>query len=189
MWVALIEKAYAKLFGSYEAIEAGKVHQALVDLTNGASEEIRLNADSGGGSGGSGSGSASGGSNQLSVLWSKLQTAFKSGYLIGAGSNSGSDTKNQDGIYFGHAYAVVDLYADDEVKLVQLRNPWYVPRRRCAVPVSLVRCSLSRLWCCLLVAAGDTASGPVSGVTPATNGLDGGSTNCTSAKKMTACFG
>jgi calpain len=33
MWVALIEKAYAKLCGSYEAINTGHAREAMVDLS------------------------------------------------------------------------------------------------------------------------------------------------------------
>lgn len=33
MWPTILEKAYAKLYGSYSTIEAGKVHLALADLT------------------------------------------------------------------------------------------------------------------------------------------------------------
>jgi hypothetical protein len=37
-----LEKAHAKLHGSYETLEGGAVHDALVDLIGGAREEIDM---------------------------------------------------------------------------------------------------------------------------------------------------
>jgi hypothetical protein len=43
MWPAILEKAYAKLYGSYTNIEAGKVHLALADMVdNGFPEQLAL---------------------------------------------------------------------------------------------------------------------------------------------------
>ena len=43
MWPAILEKAYAKLYGSYTNIEAGKVHMALADMVdNGFPEQLAL---------------------------------------------------------------------------------------------------------------------------------------------------
>ena len=36
IWPLLIEKAYAKMYGSYPSIDGGLVDEALADLTNGA---------------------------------------------------------------------------------------------------------------------------------------------------------
>ena len=43
-WVPLMEKAYAKLHGSYEALNGGSMAEALVDLTGGVSEKYNLKA-------------------------------------------------------------------------------------------------------------------------------------------------
>ncbi|XP_056149435.1 calpain-10 [Lampris incognitus] len=41
-WIALLEKAYAKFYGSYERLWAGQVSEALVDLTGGLAERLNL---------------------------------------------------------------------------------------------------------------------------------------------------
>ncbi len=42
IYVNVIEKAYAKLYGSYEKIIGGKVHITLSEMTGGFPEEIKL---------------------------------------------------------------------------------------------------------------------------------------------------
>lgn len=45
LWVSLIEKAYARLHGSYAAIESGSICDAFVDLTGAPAERIDLHVD------------------------------------------------------------------------------------------------------------------------------------------------
>ena len=41
----VLEKAYAKLYGDYASIEAGKVHYALADMVKGFPEQMDLKKD------------------------------------------------------------------------------------------------------------------------------------------------
>lgn len=40
IWVGILEKAYAKKYGSYSIIQGGHVHLALAELTNGVPKLI-----------------------------------------------------------------------------------------------------------------------------------------------------
>ncbi|PHT26982.1 Calpain-type cysteine protease DEK1 [Capsicum baccatum] len=98
MWVSLLEKAYAKLHGSYEALEGGLVQDALADLTGGAGEEIDMRSDEA----------------QIDLvsgrLWSQPLHFKQEGFLLGAGSPSGSDVHiSSSGIVQGHAYSILQV--------------------------------------------------------------------------------
>ncbi|CAA2992303.1 calpain-type cysteine protease DEK1 [Olea europaea subsp. europaea] len=113
LWVSVLEKAYAKLHGSYEALEGGLVQDALVDLTGGAGEEIDIRSAQA----------------QIDLasgrLWSQLLRFKQEGFLLGAGSPSGSDVHvSSSGIVQGHAYSILQVREVDGNKLVQIRNPW-----------------------------------------------------------------
>ncbi|GAB4835104.1 Calpain-type cysteine protease dek1 [Ancistrocladus abbreviatus] len=113
LWVSILEKAYAKLHGSYEALEGGLVQDALVDLTGGAGEEIDMRSAQA----------------QIDLasgrLWSQLLRFKQEGFLLGAGSPSGSDVHiSSSGIVQGHAYSILQVREVDGNKLVQIRNPW-----------------------------------------------------------------
>lgn len=109
LFVMIIEKAYAKWHGAYDRLIGGLVHLGLVDLTGGASEECKVQADPA----------------QVAMLWPRMLMANESGYLMGAGSTSGSNAEvTEFGIVKGHAYSILDVVMVDDVKLVKLRNPW-----------------------------------------------------------------
>lgn len=112
IWVSLIEKAFAKYYGSYAAIEKGFVHHALQDLTGCEAECINL-ANAGRGPG-------------KRDTWDKILRFRRNGYLLGAGTGSSAlvDKEILDmGIVFNACYVVYDVQSVDGHMLLKLRNP------------------------------------------------------------------
>ncbi|KAK2161159.1 hypothetical protein LSH36_120g02000 [Paralvinella palmiformis] len=114
-WVSLLEKAYAKLNGSYMNIDTGFVNEALVDLTGGLSEIVRVEEYS----------------SKPKVLFKMMSKITEKASFMGCAVNinSGSiDEEVGNGLYSGHAYSVTKLttinYKDKTVRLIRLRNPW-----------------------------------------------------------------
>lgn len=70
LWPMVLEKAYAKFYGSFTLIEAGKVQYALADMIQGFPEQVDLKKDG----------------KNLEVLWEKMKSLKRQGALIGAGS-------------------------------------------------------------------------------------------------------
>ncbi|KAL2465645.1 Calpain catalytic domain-containing protein [Abeliophyllum distichum] len=86
---------------------------ALVDLTGGVGEEIDIRSAQA----------------QIDLasgrLWSQLLRFKQEGFLLGAGSPSGSDVHvSSSGIVQWHAYSILQVHKVDGNKLVQIRNPW-----------------------------------------------------------------
>jgi len=112
-WVQVIEKAYAKLHGSYDAIEGGFVNDGLVDMTGGMGGQMRLSDTSV--------------KKEINdgTFWATLRSLNSDGHLLGCGSGAGKDTDISDmGIVKGHAYSLLRVEEIDGHRLVQLRNPW-----------------------------------------------------------------
>ncbi|PHT61484.1 hypothetical protein T459_34677 [Capsicum annuum] len=98
---------------SRKALEGGLVQDALVDLTGGSGEEIDMRSIEA----------------QIDLasgrLWSQLLRFKQEGFLLGAGSPSGSYVHiSSDGIVQGHAYSILQVREVDGHKLVQIWNPW-----------------------------------------------------------------
>jgi len=113
LWPLLLEKAFAKMYGSYGAIEAGQVHEALMDMTGGLGEVINLHGSNGAGA-------------NPDNLWARLCNFKRAGHLLTAGSEGSNDMHTSPrGIVQGHAYSIMQVRTlNGGVRLMKLRNPW-----------------------------------------------------------------
>eukprot|EP00439_Symbiodinium_sp_Y106_P076683 s1128_g15.t2 len=118
LWVALLEKAWAKLHGSYEQIEGGIPYQALMDLLGAAGKRYQLK------------GQLPRGFATPDSFFQALSTFDTKGYVMVAGTNGvdnltkGGGKAPLDGLVPGHAYTLLTVREACGVRLVRLRNPW-----------------------------------------------------------------
>ncbi|XP_047105038.1 calpain-9-like [Schistocerca piceifrons] len=113
-WVCFVEKAYAKLHGSYEALAGGHALEALVDLTGGVAEKLRSSA----------------------ALYPLLRDAFARGDLVTcakkgnwASVSASRPAVTESGLARGHAYTVREVRHVRQagrrpLRMVRVRNPW-----------------------------------------------------------------
>lgn len=111
-WPALMQKAYAKVCGSYTDMDAGTPAEAMMDFTGGVHVHIVL-------------------SDPTSNLWQLMVNAGKSNTLMVCGTAQGEEPVNSllpSGLIRGHAYTVTGVKKvksrGDIVNLVRLWNPW-----------------------------------------------------------------
>lgn len=112
-WVPLVEKAYAKLHGSYESIEMGNIADGLKDLT-GEAVEVLLMDDAN--------------FNMTpDQLWKTLVHNIKESFLMGCSkedSHAKAESVHHAGLLFNHAYSIIDAEEVQGHKLLRIRNPW-----------------------------------------------------------------
>ena len=139
-WVSLIEKAFAKLHGCYEALEGGATDEALATLTGFPTERLDLEGARPAGRGEGrrddetgrprlvGCGPAEGGE----IVWARLLSFAEAGFLLAA-SVGGHDAERNAaaeamGLLTDHAYSLLRVVsaptAAGAARLVCLRNPW-----------------------------------------------------------------
>uniref|UniRef100_A0A4X2M2F8 Calpain 12 n=1 Tax=Vombatus ursinus TaxID=29139 RepID=A0A4X2M2F8_VOMUR len=109
-WAPLLEKAYAKLHGSYEVMRGGHMNEAFVDFTGGVGEVLYLQPDT-------------------PVFFSAIRHALTKESLVGATALSDrGEYTTEEGLVRGHAYSVTGTHKMSlgfiKVKLLRLRNPW-----------------------------------------------------------------
>ncbi|XP_025084645.1 calpain-8-like isoform X2 [Pomacea canaliculata] len=113
-WGALLEKAYAKLYGNYGAIDGGRINDAMLDFTGGITEIIDLKE----------SFNEEKLSNILEVFWS-METIM--GVTI-FDPDSQTERRLDTGLYTNHAYSLIrhrKVTHEGKTKmLLLLRNPF-----------------------------------------------------------------
>ncbi|XP_052234356.1 calpain-5-like isoform X2 [Dreissena polymorpha] len=128
-WSALLEKAYAKLYGDYETLSKGRTADALVDFTGGVAEKLVL-AEIG----------LSDTHSQME-FFNKLREAVENHALINCNIDCTNDDIGREtaqGLILGHGYNITNVIAIDvpkklqgkigskELYMLRLANPWNV---------------------------------------------------------------
>ncbi|XP_018590732.1 calpain-3-like isoform X6 [Scleropages formosus] len=115
-WSALLEKAYAKLHGSYEALKGGNTTEAMEDFTGGVTEFYDMK-------------------DIPKDLYKIMRKALERGSLMGCSIDAlvpaRFETRTATGLVKGHAYSVTGVeeckkgeQKETRIRLVRLRNPW-----------------------------------------------------------------
>ena len=113
LWVAIMEKAWAKINGCYAKIGCGGLpHEVFDVLTEAYSEQVSVNKS------------------KSTEIWNKMIESRNKGYVMTAGTSG--DVSNLDieevGLSPGHAYTVLGVHElqgpRGKEKVVRLRNPW-----------------------------------------------------------------
>lgn len=115
-WSALLEKAYAKLNGSYESLRGGTTIEALEDFTGGLTEMYTLKE-------------------APPNLFHIIEKGFERNSMMGSSIEHDAnvlEAETPEGLIRGHAYSITKAIMVDivtpkmsgKIPLLRLRNPW-----------------------------------------------------------------
>jgi len=109
LWVALLEKAYAKIHGSYYNIENGLSHYALRDFTGAPVQELYDEAD-------------------VDKIWNFIKKGLENKFFLTCGTEVGDEEDDNEGLLRGHAYTILEAHEvrsrRGEERIIKMRNPW-----------------------------------------------------------------
>lgn len=110
LWPMLVEKACAKLHGSFEALIGGQMFESMGCLTGYVCDTVKLYEK------------------PFSAAWQYVASMLSKGYLLctAASPKVSSEHAKALGLICGHAYAILRAHeegGDEGVKLVEIRNP------------------------------------------------------------------
>ncbi|KHN82546.1 Calpain-D [Toxocara canis] len=115
LWVPLIEKAFAKITGSYAKLLAGRTIEGLAVLTGAPCSQLDLeNATT---------------PDSQQILWASLLSMREARFIMGCSCGAGKRYVNDAaykavGLQPRHAYSLLDVTEYEGHRLVRLRNPW-----------------------------------------------------------------
>uniref|UniRef100_A0AAY4A6J2 Calpain catalytic domain-containing protein n=1 Tax=Denticeps clupeoides TaxID=299321 RepID=A0AAY4A6J2_9TELE len=112
-WSALLEKAYAKVNGCYEALSGGSTSEGFEDFTGGIAESYELKKAP---------------PNMFQIIKMALDSGALLGCSIDITSAADSEAITRQKLVKGHAYSLTGAvevnYCGQKQKLVRMRNPW-----------------------------------------------------------------
>lgn len=124
-WSALLEKAYAKLFGDYESLTAGKAKDGMVDMTGGVGESLEVEDFRS--------------EEQKKRLFKILRSSYEDKSLMSASIRASGHEMEAEmacGLVKGHAYSVnavkkirlgkslISVFNREKIRMIRCRNPW-----------------------------------------------------------------
>ncbi|KAL8625593.1 hypothetical protein ACOMHN_014681 [Nucella lapillus] len=129
-WSALLEKAYAKLFGNYEALDGGELSEALEDFTGGVSDTLDLLKME-----------VAAKPEERVSLFARMEKEMDRRSLMAASIPAASSDEMEActdvGLVKGHAYGITavknvhlegsglfGIFNREKLPMIRLRNPW-----------------------------------------------------------------
>jgi len=113
LWVLILEKVWAKIYGSYDAIEDGLTRECLHDLTGAPTTYFFTDRKA-----------------EWETIWKRLVNAEKNNFVMTCGTEGfGQESVNAQGIVASHAYSLISAFEEfdrngKKVRLLKIRNPW-----------------------------------------------------------------